>query len=103
MRQYTLILPALLCSACGMTTSQPFMPTSCAGALPASSLADADNDGLDDAQELAWAQQYLPYLSVAPDDGCPVSGIVVRVSPHPAGGGLIQIRYDVLYDADCGI
>jgi hypothetical protein len=52
--------------------------------------------------ELAWAQQYLPYLSVSPGDECPTSGIVVRVSPHPTPG-FVRIRYDVLYNDDCGL
>jgi hypothetical protein len=64
---------------------------------------DLDNDGLDDAQELAWAQQYLPYLSLSPNDECPTGGLAVRVSPHPTAPGFIQIRYDYLYNDDCGI
>lgn len=64
------------------------VPTSYTGGSDGGALAanDQDGDGLDDAMELAWAQQYLPYLSVAPDEECPTSGIVVRVSPHPTAG-----------------
>ncbi len=64
---------------------------------------DLDQDGLDDAQELAWAEQYLPYLSVSPSDDCPTAGLVVRVSPHPTTPGFIHIIYDFLYNEDCGI
>ena len=80
------------------------VPTSCTGGSDGGALAanDQDGDGLDDAMELAWAQQYLPYLSVAPNEECPTSGIVVRVSPHPTAG-FVHIIYDVLYNDDCGI
>lgn len=52
--------------------------------------------------ELAWAQQYLPYLSISPHDECPTAGIVARVEPLEIAG-FVRIRYDVLYDRDCGL
>jgi hypothetical protein len=64
---------------------------------------DNDQDGLDDAQELAWAQSYLPYLSISPQDKCPTGGILARISPHPGDPKLLHILYDVLYDQDCGL
>ena len=78
------------------------MPTSCGSPMTSANPNDQDQDGLDDAQEQMWAEQYLPYVSVAPDEDCPTSGLVVRVSPHPTSG-FIQIRYDFLYNEDCGI
>jgi hypothetical protein len=78
------------------------MPASCGTMMAAVTGNDRDQDGLVDAQEDAWARQYLPYLSFSPDEDCGVHGIIVRVSPHPAGMGLIHILYDVLYDQDCG-
>jgi len=80
----------------------PVSPASCSSSPAAPTASDQDRDGLDDAQELAWAQQYLPYLSLAPDEECATAGIVVRVEPLDAAG-FIRIRYDVLYDNDCGI
>ena len=47
-------------------------------------IVDNDQDGLDDALEQQLAEQYLPYVSLAPDDGCPLDGFLVRVRPHPA-------------------
>ena len=70
--------------------------------MPASVSGDADGDGLDDAQELAWARQYFPYYNISPEEHCGVHGIITRVTPHPVGMGLIHIIYDVLYDQDCG-
>ncbi len=52
--------------------------------------------------ELAWAQDYLPYLSMSPEEECPTAGIVVRVTPLEVAG-FVSIRYDVLYNQDCGI
>jgi hypothetical protein len=63
---------------------------------------DADGDGLDDAAELAWANAYRPFISVADDDGCPLGGLVVRVFPHPDDPTLITIIYDHLFENDCG-
>lgn len=91
-------------AGCGQATTQtmPVSPQSCAPAAAATGANDQDRDGLDDAMELAWAQAYLPYLSISPEDHCPTAGIVVRVTPLSTPG-YIQIRYDVLYNQDCGV
>src|SRR4051794_3900024 len=65
-------------------------------------MVDQDHDGLDDADELAWASAYLPYLSHSPTESCALGGLLVRVSPHPQNPKLVYIVYDFLYDADCG-
>ena len=52
--------------------------------------------------ELAWAQQYMPFLSISAEDNCPTAGVVVRVTPAQMAGHVL-IRYDVLYNQDCGI
>lgn len=95
-----LIVPA----GCGSQTSQPMplTPASCSSSPAPQTATDVDRDGLDDAMELAWAQQYLPYISMAPDENCPTAGIVVRVTPI-SGSSFIRIRYDVLYNDDCGL
>jgi hypothetical protein len=64
---------------------------------------DLDGDGLDDARELQLASEYMPYISLAPDDGCALGGMLVRVSPHPADATKIMIVYDHLYEHDCGL
>lgn len=88
---------------CGTRQPQPMpvSPASCATPAPASA-GDQDRDGLDDAMELAWAQEYLPYISMHPQEDCPTAGIVVRVEPLSMSG-FVRIRYDVLYDNDCGV
>lgn len=96
-------LVLLACASCNQTTQpMPVTPASCSSTPAPATSGDQDRDGLDDAMELAWAQQYLPYLSIAPDEECPTAGIVVRVTPL-AISGFVSIRYDVLYDQDCGI
>ena len=91
-------------SGCGNnpTPAMPVTPSSCAPAAAPVSASDGDGDGLDDAMELAWAEQYLPYISLSPDDECPTAGIVVRVTPIDPPG-FIRLRYDILYNEDCGI
>jgi hypothetical protein len=64
---------------------------------------DEDEDGLADSEELAIATAYLPYLSLSPFEQCATGGLLVRVRPHPADPTLVQIIYDHLYNADCGI
>ncbi len=59
---------------------------------------DRDGDGLSDAEEAALASHHLPYLSLMPIDGCPTSGLAVRVTPEPAG---VRIRYAWLFDHAC--
>ena len=49
-------------------------------------VVDRDQDGLDDAQELAWAAAYLPYLSISPSDG--TRGVPPR-NPHARMSGPI--------------
>jgi hypothetical protein len=68
----------------------------------ATSFRDDDGDGLDDATELAIANQYMPYVSIDPNDGCALGGMLVRVRPHPADPTKILIVYDHLYQEDCG-
>lgn len=68
---------------------------------------DLDQDGLDDAQETQLATDYLPYISLDPADACAKpDGFVVRVSPHPGDASrpprYLEIRYDHLYQTDCG-
>lgn len=65
-------------------------------------LVDLDADGLDDALEQALAEAYFPYLSLAPDDACPLAGIVFRLRPHPLDAAMLHVLYDVLYELDCG-
>ncbi|MBI3205800.1 MAG: hypothetical protein HYZ29_29965 [Myxococcales bacterium] len=63
---------------------------------------DLDGDGLDDAAELALAQQYFPYFSPAPNDKCPRHGVLFRAAPHPADGSKVALWYVVLFEEDCG-
>src|SRR5262245_11444320 len=87
----------------GDATGTASGPVSGGGGSGGSAFVDLDGDGLDDADEAAWAAAYLPYLSDDPDDGCPVSGIVYRVHPHPDDPAFVHIVYDRLYDDDCGL
>jgi len=70
---------------------------------PPAAIVDNDHDGLDDAREQQLATDYLPYLSLAPDDGCPLSGLVARVRPHPDDATKILIVYSHLFERDCGL
>lgn len=63
---------------------------------------DLDLDGLDDAEELRLASEYLPYFSVSDTDACPRSGIIFRMRPHPDDAGRIAVTMVVLYENDCG-
>ena len=63
-------------------------------------IVDDDADGIDDATELQLAMDYLPFISLAPDDGCSRSGLVVRVRPHPQDATKIVIIYDHLFETD---
>jgi len=69
----------------------------------APALVDLDGDGLDDATELQLAIDYMPFVSLAPDDGCSLDGMLVRVSPHPADPTKVLIVYDHLLEHDCGL
>ncbi|MBK9000411.1 MAG: hypothetical protein IPM35_32220 [Myxococcales bacterium] len=64
--------------------------------------SDLDGDGLDDATELALAQAYYPYYSIAPDDKCPRHGVLFRATPHPADATKLALWYVVLFEKDCG-
>ncbi len=70
---------------------------------PVTSVIDDDADGLEDATELVLASDYLPFIALAPDDGCSRSGLLVRVRPHPADPTKILIVYDHLFETDCGL
>lgn len=72
------------------------------GADADAGFVDGDGDGLDDNTELAVAQAYFPFYSIAPDDKCPRSGVLFRATPHPADKTKIAIWYIVLYEKDCG-
>jgi hypothetical protein len=63
---------------------------------------DLDEDGLDDGEEQRIAEDYLPFLSLAPDDACPTMGIVYHAAIHPLDPTKIHITYVMLYDVDCG-
>ncbi len=67
------------------------------------SIVDRDQDGLDDAYELEVAADYLPFLSVDPDDGCARSGLVARVRKHPADPAKLLVVYAHLFETDCGL
>ncbi|HEY5948356.1 MAG TPA: hypothetical protein VIV40_22825 [Kofleriaceae bacterium] len=66
-------------------------------------VVDNDADGLDDSYEQQLAADYLPYLSLDPGDGCPLSGLVARVRKHPADPSKILIVYSHLFQRDCGL
>ena len=66
-------------------------------------LVDDDLDGLDDRVEQQLAEGYLPFVSLDPNDGCPLDGFLVRVRPHPADATKVLIVYDHLLQRDCGL
>jgi hypothetical protein len=102
---------ACLLVACGGSNRAPTTMGDDDGPLPdgtpvepdTTPVVDHDGDGLDDALELELANAYLPYISLAPDDGCTRDGLVVRVRPHPADPTKISIFYDHLFETDCGL
>jgi hypothetical protein len=63
---------------------------------------DSDGDGLPDALEKKIATDYLPFLSIHPNDSCKTHGLLYRVSPHPKEPKRVMMWVDVLYDQDCG-
>lgn len=71
--------------------------------IDAYTIIDQDNDGLDDVREQQLAEDYLPFISIDPSDGCPLSGLVARVRPHPADATKILIVYSHLFQRDCGL
>ncbi|HZO12751.1 MAG TPA: hypothetical protein VFB62_05825 [Polyangiaceae bacterium] len=82
------------------TASATSVTTGGAGGAP---VGDSDGDGIDDAAEEAMARDYFPFLSIHPDDQCPLHGVLYRLSPHPSDATKIHILYDVLYERDCGL
>lgn len=106
-----LAFPCLFAAACGGSSGAPpigdddeVMPDGSQVDLDADTpVIDNDGDGLDDAYELALANDYLPFISLAPDDGCTRDGLVVRVRPHPQDPTKISIFYDHLFESDCGL
>ena len=106
---------AMGCGASANETAPDAGPKDSAAATPEASTPDAaapneaaatkvdvDGDGLDDADERNWADEYFPFYAIHPSDACTTHGVVYRLSPHPADASKITITYDVLYDADCG-
>jgi hypothetical protein len=77
--------------------------SSSAGGMGGGPSLDLDRDGLDDDYEASIAAAYRPFLSVSPDDGCPLGGIVYRVRPHPYDTSRVHIVYDHLFERDCGL
>ena len=73
-----------------------------AGQAGSPQLVDADGDGLDDALEQAIAESHFPYLSLAPNDKCPLHGVLFRATPHPDDASRWMIWYVVLFQNDCG-
>jgi len=64
--------------------------------------ADLDGDGLPDADEARLVRDYLPYLSLDPDDGCPRAGVLYRARPHPDAPALVHVTVILLLENDCG-
>ncbi|MFO0553598.1 MAG: hypothetical protein U0271_34770 [Polyangiaceae bacterium] len=73
-----------------------------AGGAGGGAPVDLDQDGLADVDEATWAEAYRPFLSLHPDDGCDLGGIVYRVHPHPDDPTKLHIVYDHLFEEDCG-
>jgi hypothetical protein len=103
-------LGLLFVVACGSSGHRNDVPDSATGTSDSSRASDAaiathddDADGLDDAFELQLAIDYMPFVSMDPQDGCALDGMVVRVRPHPADPTKILIVYDHLFQNDCGL
>jgi hypothetical protein len=104
MRQASVLAVLAACSGgSGMSFDASTEEVDAAVSVDASILVDDDGDGLADDVELQLASDYLPYLSLDPDDGCPLSGLVARVRPHPADPTKILIVYSHLFERDCGL
>jgi hypothetical protein len=63
---------------------------------------DSDGDGISDADEAKYADLYVPFLSIHPQDSCPTHGLLLRISPHPKEPKRVMMWVDVLYNEDCG-
>lgn len=105
MRGIWLAMAITACGGAGAPTAgspdgSPGVDT--ASPVDASTLVDLDGDGLDDAYELRLARDYMPFISLDPSDGCPLSGLLVRVRKHPTNATKILIIYDHLFSDDCG-
>ena len=96
---------AALVACSGASSDAPIDPDASAidTAADASALVDNDGDGLDDAYESKLAADYVPFISLDPDDGCKRSGLAVRVRKHPADATKILVIYDHLFETDCGL
>ena len=92
-------------AACSGASGAPIdaSPIDGENAIDSASVVDNDGDGLDDAMETALATDYLPFISLDPNDGCKRSGLAVRVRKHPADPTKIVVVYDHLFETDCGL
>lgn len=104
----TAILALTCAAACGSSdpagsADAPSSDPDAAAQADAPPIVDRDEDGLDDAYELAVAAGYLPFLSLDPGDGCSRSGLLVRVRKHPADPAKLLVTYDQLFETDCGL
>lgn len=94
-----------LVTACTGASNAPNDRDAATSDTPSSDAAivDYDRDGLDDAYESKLASDYLPFLSLDPNDGCKRSGLAVRVRTHPGDATKLLIIYDHLFESDCGL
>jgi hypothetical protein len=93
----------------GLRTDAPSQSSDEAPSMPVSfhpgaqGVVDEDEDGVPDGLEEEVARNYFPFYSLAAQDRCPLHGVLYRISPHPARPDLLVVRYDVLYQHDCGL
>src|SRR5688572_11292043 len=92
----------LLVACSGASSDPPLNPDAPAVIDAPIEIVDNDGDGLDDAYETKLASDYLPFISLDPNDACKRSGLVVRVRKHPDDATKILIFYDHLFETDCG-
>ncbi|NVB81891.1 MAG: hypothetical protein HOV81_26150 [Kofleriaceae bacterium] len=104
MRLASALAVVAACSGGGSGTSiDANEPSDTVVSVDAYVTVDDDGDGLADDVELQLARDYVPYLSLDPADGCPLSGLVARVRKHPADPTKILIVYSHLFERDCGL
>lgn len=103
MRLAIVAVVAACSSASGMDMLDPDAAPEVDAPPDAPRVIDLDDDGLDDRDEEQLATDYLPFLSLDPGDGCPLSGLVARVRKHPADATKILIVYSHLFQRDCGL
>ena len=103
-RALGVVLLAAGAAACGRgSVSSPAQTTTPPPSPTPTAIVDVDHDGIADATEAQWADEYLPFVSLTSGEHCGApAGYVYRVRPHPTDPQLIEIRYDHLYDTDCG-